>query len=362
MRLRACPHDDCLGPVGHRWASHYIPVPETLVEGGFGLLCPDCHRLPDRRYAGVPFPVQYFTLWELAEGAGDTSTTLASGPFTYAAEPNRYRPASDVPPRAALLGISAAADYLQVSDSALRDWSNKGNVRCRMVQSGPGKPHRVYEIADLDRVKAARFVLKWQATYGPTRAEADSDVATLAQVAAWANVGDWHLRPLISMGTLTATTRGDTGRRTSMLSWTQVRGVLTEDWRNRHSLDHLSISDVATLANASPGQVRAATDTRPDGTVELPSLLTDGGTKVFARSDVDAWLAGPGRRFTLLTPQHAIALIGAQSTDVLRAATAAGELPALRTPGGHARYARADLLDWASRTNRGAPTHHQTAS
>ena len=48
VRLRACPHEDCPAAQGHRWASHYIPVPETLVDGGDGLNLPRLPAPPER--------------------------------------------------------------------------------------------------------------------------------------------------------------------------------------------------------------------------------------------------------------------------------------------------------------------------
>jgi hypothetical protein len=80
--------------------------------------------------------------------------------------------------------------------------------------------------------------------------------------------------------------------------------VLAPDWRMRHSSANLAIGEVARLAGASRGQVRAATATPiRNGEYELPSFVTDGGTRVFAPQQVEKWLAGPGRRYALLTSQ-----------------------------------------------------------
>jgi hypothetical protein len=86
----------------------------------------------------------------------------------------------------------------------LRGWSNADKLRCRRVQHGPGRLRRVYDVRELDRVKNADFVLHWTSTLGREHNEANPDFTTLAEVATWAGVGEWHLRDLVSAGKLTA--------------------------------------------------------------------------------------------------------------------------------------------------------------
>lgn len=70
LSLRPCPHANCPERLrgGTPFASHVLVVPET--EGGHGVLCPDCRRLPDLSMAHVRFPANYFRPWRGRYGYG----------------------------------------------------------------------------------------------------------------------------------------------------------------------------------------------------------------------------------------------------------------------------------------------------
>lgn len=348
VRLRPCPYEDCGSAPGNRWASHFLPVPETLVEGGHGLLCPDCLRLPHSRHAQVVFPGPYLQAWDLSADANRPGRTLRDGSLVTLGSPDRYRPAADLPTRPVELNVHEAAAHLGVSATALRGWSNSGKVRCRRLQHGPGAACRGYAVADLDRIKDASFVVQWKETFGRPD-DGDATVGTLKEVIAWANVGDWHIRDRVAAGTLPAHRGRASDKAALLFAWDDVRACLTENWRRRHSLDNLSVGDVVRRSGLSPTKIHcAATTTGLDGEPELRSYVTDGGTRVFTRPDVENWLARPDRPSSLLTPKRAAAAAGIDDTDVLRRAAASGQLAMSRTAGGHARYAAADITAWAA--------------
>lgn len=70
LSLRPCPHDNCPERLrgGTPFASHVLAVPET--EGGHGVLCPDCRRLPVASMAHVRFPANYLRPWRGRFGYG----------------------------------------------------------------------------------------------------------------------------------------------------------------------------------------------------------------------------------------------------------------------------------------------------
>jgi hypothetical protein len=70
LSLRPCPHADCPERLrgGAPFASHVLVVPET--EGGHGVLCPDCRRLPVPSMAHVRFPANYLRPWRGRYGYG----------------------------------------------------------------------------------------------------------------------------------------------------------------------------------------------------------------------------------------------------------------------------------------------------
>lgn len=70
LSLRPCPHADCPERLrgGAPFASHVLVVPET--EGGHGVLCPDCWRLPVLHMAHVRFPANYLRPWRGRYGYG----------------------------------------------------------------------------------------------------------------------------------------------------------------------------------------------------------------------------------------------------------------------------------------------------
>ena len=70
LALRPCPHRDCPKRLqgGQPYASHVLLVPETGI--GFGVLCPDCCRLPVLGMTEVRFPENYLRPWSGRFGRG----------------------------------------------------------------------------------------------------------------------------------------------------------------------------------------------------------------------------------------------------------------------------------------------------
>lgn len=70
LSLRSCPHPNCPERLrgGKPFASHVLVVPET--EGGHGVLCPDCRRLPILSMEHVRFPANYLRPWRGRYGYG----------------------------------------------------------------------------------------------------------------------------------------------------------------------------------------------------------------------------------------------------------------------------------------------------
>lgn len=67
LRALACPHQDCEA----RWATVLVPLPEVVVTG-YGVLCPDCRRVPHPDFADLRFPTEYVTT-RLTRTDGDAS-------------------------------------------------------------------------------------------------------------------------------------------------------------------------------------------------------------------------------------------------------------------------------------------------
>jgi hypothetical protein len=244
---------------GH-WLTHVLPTLET--ETWAGLLCATCRATPD----GTRLPPGYFELWngpdgqhhDLRQAAG---TVLAEAPPP-AAPGARPRP---------LLTIGEAAAYLEVSISALREWSDDGLVACEQ------RPRR-YDERVLDSPAVRALAARWQSTYG--QRTADDARLTLPQVADRLGVPQHYLRDfLIDTGKLSVA-RG--GARGNMLMFDPADvDAIPAEWPERHSADLLGIGEAAKLLGITSAQLRAAADAG-----RIPVLVTDGGTRRFRLSDL----------------------------------------------------------------------------
>jgi hypothetical protein len=249
---------------GH-WLLHVLPTLETAQWSG--LLCTSCRATPD----GLELPPGYFELWngptgphhDLAASPG-TVLTEAAPPVAPGARP---RP---------LLTIGEAAAYLQVSTSALRDWSNDGRVPCEE------RPRR-YDRRVLDGPDVNALVQRYHATYG--QRTTDDDRLTLPQVTQRLGVPEHFVRAfLVDTGKLAAARGGSRGN--TLLFQVADVDAIPDEWCDRHAADLIGIGAAAQRLGMSVPQLRTASTTG-----RLPSLVTDGGTRRFRQDDLDGYLA-----------------------------------------------------------------------
>jgi DNA-binding transcriptional MerR regulator len=245
---------------GH-WLLHVLPTLETAQWSG--LLCDVCRATPD----GLELPPGYFELWNGPTGAhhdlaATVGTTLTEAPPP-AAPGARPRP---------LLTIGEAAAYLQVSTSALREWSNDGLVPCEQ------RPRR-YDQRVLDGLDVRALVGRYHATYG--QRTADDGRLTLPQVTERLGVPEHYLRAfLVDTGKLAAGRGGSRGN-TLLFEVADVDAV-PQEWRDRHAADLIGIGAAAQRLGMTVPQLRTVA-----AAGRVPSLLTDGGTRRFRLADLD---------------------------------------------------------------------------
>lgn len=172
-----------------------------------------------------------------------------------------------------MLNIGEAAAYLGVSTSALRTWSNNGQVACEQ------RPRR-YDQRVLDNPETQALAARFHATYGQ-RSAADGRL-TLRQVSERLEVPEHYIRDfLITPGKL-AYVRGGSKGNQLLFDPVDVDAV-PQEWRERHAAGLLGIGEVAERLRLSTGQVRSAA---ADGRV--PSVVTDGNTRRFRPGDIEA--------------------------------------------------------------------------
>ncbi|MQA35296.1 hypothetical protein [Modestobacter roseus] len=246
---------------GH-WLLHVLPTLET--EAWSGLLCTTCRATPD----GTELPPGYLELWN---GPVEAHHDLGAAPGTvFTDAPLPAAPGARPRP---LLTIGEAAAYLQVSTSALRDWSNDGLVACEQ------RPRR-YDQRVLDSPDVRALATRYHATYG-RRTDGDERLI-LPQVADRLGVPEHYVRDfLIDTGTLAADRGGARGN-TLLFDPADVDAIPAE-WRQRHAADLLGIGAAAQRLGISRVQLRAAADAG-----RIPVLVTDGGTRRFRPSDLAA--------------------------------------------------------------------------
>lgn len=348
LRLRPCPHPDCVAPHGERWLSHYLPVPET--DGYNGLLCPDCRRLPDLERPAVYFPDSHFDQawsgphnarnWDLttrpatqAVGSAEMSTRLADIDCDYS--------------------IIEFAERLGVTDASVRAWIKRevDPLPARRVTSRGGAKYAI-AASELARVEGSQEHHRLLRA-SPRPQAVEGDVITLRELAQVTGVAEHYLRARAINGDLGPIEyRNLTGTGAAHLV---VQGMvvnlsdpaagtprLPAEWIRRHRLGLLTIGKAATRAGTSAHVLRSAV-----ASGDLMSLVTDGGTHRFDPAELDRWAEDRGRY--PLTPLEAVAHAGV-TTEVLRRAVQRGEVSAVTTAGGHRRYAVADLDAWRAKS------------
>ncbi len=241
---------------------HVLPTLET--EAWSGLLCQTCRATPD----GTDLPPGYFELWNGPDGQhhdlGKTPGTVLTEAPPPVAPGARPRP---------MLTIGEAAAYLQVSTSALRQWSDDGLVACEQ------RPRR-YDQRVLDSADVWALAARWQATYG--QRTTDDGRLSLAQATERLGVPEHYLRAfLLETGRLAAA-RGGVRGNTLLFQVTDVDAV-PQEWRDRHAADLIGIGAAAEAVGMTVPQLRAAAIAG-----RIPSLVTDGGTRRFRLTDLAA--------------------------------------------------------------------------
>lgn len=350
VRMKQCPHPDCVAAEGHRWLSHYLPVPET--DGYSGLLCPHCRRLPDPELAEVYFPDAYFdTFWE---GPSDSAhCDLRRAPITFAAAPDRYRAGLPLSGVERVYSLREAAARLEITDGALRGWIKDLDDPLPSTRlSGPGGNIK-YALTEATLEEAQGSVRHRQLLNSSPRPSGlqDAEYATLRELAAHVNVAEHYIRDRALRGEMGPTEYKNLNSigaahlvvaRTVMNFDEPAAGtqLLPAGWIARHRDGLLLMAAAAELSRQTPSQIRAAVKAGA-----LRSYVTDGGTHRFAREDVEEW--AQARAEAPLTPQKAAALAGC-SPDELRRAVAREELTAAKTAGGHLRFNAAVVRAWAS--------------
>jgi excisionase family DNA binding protein len=345
VRMRACPHPDCTAAVGFRWLSYYLPVPET--DEFRGLICPDCHRLPDPDLADLYLPAAYFdTAWNGPVNAAHLD--IKEGPVSHAADPSLYQPCSRPLRRSdRVYSLVEAAERLGISDWALRNWilDDSDKLPARRLRRGGGLKYGLTE-ETLELAERSPRLAELRRTSPRIRVIADEYV-TLNELSAVTGVPEHFLRERVANGALGDTTyRSPAGYRQVAVARSVLNSVdpmqgtelLPAEWIERHQGDLLKIGDAAARSGVTPPVIRDAV-----ASGRLRSFVTDGGTHRFAAADIDRWAAV--RRRAPLTPKDAGDRVGVHP-DELRRAVHAGELQADRTPGGHARYAPDELDRW----------------
>jgi hypothetical protein len=247
---------------GH-WLLHVLPTLET--EAWSGLLCQTCRATPD----GTDLPPNYFELWNGPEGphhdlceAPGTVLTEAPAPAAPGARP---RP---------LLTIGEAAAYLQVSTSALRQWSNDGLVACEQ------RPRR-FDQRVLDSPEVQALAGRYHGTYG--QRTTDDGRLSLPQATERLGVPEHYLRAfLVDTGKLVAA-RGGVRGNTLLFQVADIDAV-PQEWRDRHAADLIGIGAAAEALGMTVPRLRAAATAG-----RIPSLITDGGTRRFRPTDLAAY-------------------------------------------------------------------------
>lgn len=348
VRLRPCPHTDCSAAKGSRWLSHYLPVPET--DGYHGLICPDCHRLPDPDLADLYLPSAYVDhLWDGPSNAAHFD--LCAGPATAECDAAAYRPDSRLPRETRIYSISEAATELGITDAALRRWISDEDepLPCKRMTGHGGLKYGITG-ATLAQARSNRRLAVVQKR-SPRPAGVPGDVITLRELSHRTGVAEHYLRRRATEGGLGPHEyRNLAGGGAAHLVVSRAvlndaapllgTALLPAEWIERHQHGFLLIGEAAERSGQSAAVIREAVRS-----CLLRSYVTDGGTHRFAERDVEAWAAQ--RRQACLTPKAA-ALRAGVTTEALRGAVERGELqPAAVTPGGHRRYAVADVDAWA---------------
>ncbi len=319
---KQCP--TCLAPL-----LHVVRTPEVT------LICTKCCAVP----GGAKLPNGYLGLWDRELNAGNDRTFLG--------DPGDYEPVTVIRSGKAvkqgrLRRMGEAAAYLGVRHTVLRNASDAGEIP--VTREGKGG-WRQFAQADLDAWMKTRLTeRKGHRSTQPGQGMPDNHL-TIEEGAKLLNIHPLALRKLAKS---TQSNKGPVpyervnlgrGVPTIVINKAALQ-TIDKTWVGGHSLDLMFIGEVAKKTGVSTFLIREATER------ELPCQTTDGGTRRYERKAVEKWIAGPGRIHTLLTTEAAAIRAGGISADTVRNAVSNGSLAVTTTPGGHRRYAPADIDAW----------------
>ena len=350
--MRPCPHSDCSDAPAYRWATQYLPVPETMVTGG--LLCPTCRRLPDLQFEGVIFDSTYVDNC-LNGPANYRHHDLLAAPGTQVLEQAESVVGSTVSRGSRLFNLLEAASELSISPHLLRRWITdpddplphgqvQGQGGAKYVLSRPQLQHARSHarLADLQ----ARSALAVHDTELESR-------LTLGQLADLVQVAEHHLRRRALAGHLgeVIRVRSQDAAAGGPAPLTLSREVydptgagtpeLPAEWVARHRRGLLSMEEACAATGLTPFKIRAAV-----ASGELPSWVTDGGTHRFDPEQLEPCAAKRRARGSM-TAARAAARAGV-TVSQLDYAVRRGQLSPGRTSGGHARYTESQIDTWVS--------------
>jgi excisionase family DNA binding protein len=350
VRLRTCPHADCVAPSGSRWLSYYLPVPFTTAYAG--LACPSCRRVPDLAHARAYLPDSFFDWWN---GVEETHrTNLLTEPATHRTHPDDYRPSASLPRGGRLFNLNEGALKLGITYDALYKWATGTDpdrpVVQRVSSRGKGGMKYVLTVEELERLEGLERLAELRMIAASHDAP-DDDVVSLGELSRHIGVHESYLRDLALAGGLGPIDRRPSPAgplaimlpRDAVLNATdpsQGTELLPKDWITRHRMDLLLIGEAVTRTGKSAYSIRRACDQG-----ELFCVTTDGGTRRFETQELDRWIAETGS--TDLNTKQASEYTGVHG-DTLRAAVRDGELQARLTKGGHRRFDPAELDRWAT--------------
>ncbi|MBU6245452.1 MAG: helix-turn-helix domain-containing protein, partial [Actinomycetales bacterium] len=322
----ACP--DC-----GQWLLHVVLTPETARHDG--LVCTACQALP----GGPPLPEEYLDHWT----GPRPPHRLTATPGARIADPRETAPRPPAPGARHLVGIGAVATALNLSPSHVRALADRGEIPYE--RTGPGQ----------DRLFDLPLVLR---TYQPPqqRPEALPHAApppgylTLAQAAARLGTSPSTIYSIARHG-------GPDG---GELPYRRIASgaiiVNADDLPGidphrlaQPSAQWLTVDQAVQRAGIGLTAIRSAIDRN-----ELPAALIRNRWHGITPADLDEWLAGPGRHHQGLTLRQAAQRAGL-TIATIRTLAYTGQLPCLRTPGGHYRITPEELDAWIAQRSDGSP-------
>jgi hypothetical protein len=312
------------------WLLHVLRTPETMESDG--LICFNCCALP----SGIELPEEYLALWDGMRPAKH----IFDAPGSYLRKKSDYQTEGQHSGQQRLMRSGEASRELGIPKGRLTKWSDLGDIACD--RKGKGEARNFDPAALAAKAKAV--------TASCVPGMLTSDEIPYGYIALYAaapeiNVGYWNLRELAlstawDKGPMRYRIRGAGRRATYVVSEADLAS-LDPSWLDSCSADRFLISAASVYAGLPQSVIRGAAN-RGD----LKCAIT-GQTRRFLPAELDAWLAGPGRIYKMLSPREAAKSAGVH-VDALRRAVEKGNLSGEQTLGGLTRFDPAVVLAWAA--------------